>query len=213
MTKAELRSLVKNLLRKIDKTNKYHNNVVDHTISRVVTQVFNEVFVKNPADLNNYTVDVTLTISEYGTDTGRYYSDSIANYRYIPLPDKASGVRNIFIPPDLVSSYGDIKFYPMTRTEFDLMNHTGADTAIERGVASVRVGYVVHTDKIDFWGMPDALAAEEITAQVLQQFTVYADTDEVKLPYGMDEVVVRRSAEILSVIPPVDLKDNNKEAR
>lgn len=205
MTKEEIRSLVKNYLPKNDKTNKYHSNIIDATIERAFNQAFSDIFFKRPMELDNYTVELggdgtAITVTS-DTDTLVNYSDlSVA---YVPLPDKASGVRHVF-----TEETGGVGFYPMSETEFDLMS---------RGVLSAnvtnKIGYVVRPTRVEYYGMDATTKAAGVRMHVLQLFREYSDTDTVNMPFGRDIDLIKAVLELMGVVPPVDLKDDNAEVQ
>lgn len=205
MTKAEIRSLIRNYLAKIDKTNKYHPEVIDATIERAFSQAYSDIFFRKPMELDNYTVELggdgtTISVSQ-DTDTLVYYSD--LSVGYVPLPDKASGVRHVF-----TEETGGTGFYPMSGTEFDLMS---------RGVLSAnvsnKIGYVVRPTRVEYYGATAAVIAAGVRMHVLQLFREYSDTDTVNMPFSRDIDLVKAVLELLGVIPPVDLQDTNADRR
>ena len=205
MTKAEIRSLIKNYLPKHDKTNKYHSEVIDATIERAFNQAFSDIFFKRPMELDNYTVELggsgtAITVST-DANTAVEYSD--LTVAYVPLPDKASGVRHVY-----TEETGGTGFFPMSGTEFDLMG---------RGVLSAnvtnRIGYVVRPTRIEYYGMDATTKAAGVRVQVLQLFREYSDSDVVNMPFSRDVDLIQAVLTLLGVVPPVDLKDDNAEVK
>jgi hypothetical protein len=59
--------------------------------------------------------------------------------------------------------------------------------------------------------MNATVAAAGVRMDIIIPFTDLALTDEVKYPYGYDIEITKTVLEILGVIQPVDLKDNNSD--
>ena len=205
MTKEEIRSLVRNYLMKVDKTNKYHPEVIDATIERAFNQAFSDIFFKRPMSLDNYTVEYKgtgdgITISTDANTSIKYVTLPAT---YVPLPDKASGVRHVYsMTSD--STYSD--FYPMTETEYDLMSE-GVLSENVRG----KYGYVVRDTIIELYGIGATDTLAKVRIRLLQNFREYANTDVVNMPFSRDIDLIRAVLELLGVVPPVDLKDDNAE--
>ena len=210
MTKAEIRSLVKNYLPKNDKTNKYHPEVIDATIERAFNQAYNKIFLKSPTELDNYTVEYTNSGNgidmQDDANSGLIYATIPVGY--VPLPDKASGVRHVYSMTIAPSNSDYTDFIPMTRTEYDLMSE---------GVLSENVrnkyGYVVKQDRIEIYGKAVTDVLDDLRMDILQLFREYSDTDVVNIPFGSDIELIQAVLALLGVVPPVDLKDDNAEVK
>lgn len=208
MTKAELRSLVKNYLRKIDNTNKYHNNVIDHSIEHAINQVYNDLFKNNPGDLDDYTkaygaTGAVIAVAQ-DANTGVYYSTIPA--AYIPLRDKASGIRHIR-GGGLAST---LVFYPGSRKDMDLLTSTDTyDTLISN---QDYIMYIVKRVTVEYKGSATTcsiLQDQGVMMDILVPFTAFDDTDTVILPFGQDMKVQELAMVFLQQIQEPDLKDDN----
>lgn len=204
MIKRELTSLVKNVLPREDKTSKYHDNVVAAAIGVVYARMLNDIFYENPKELDNYTmtygVTSPLTVVEEAA-TGIYYTT--LPVAYIPFGDKASGVRRI----DAVIQAG-AKFYPMDARE--------ADLALNGSMfyqAANKVGYIVKRTRVEYFNMTTAIEASGVRMDIVPEFTAMDEDDVVKIPHGKETDLIAGVLEILGVIPPVDLRDNNADAK
>jgi len=197
MTKAEYRSLIKNLLAKIDKENKYHEMVIDHAVDHALAQIYWEVWKQNPPELDNYTkeygVSTAITVTQNATTT--IYESTIPEV-YIPMPDKASGIRHIF-----TLEQGGIVFVPMSQTEIDYVPNTLV------GELTDRIGYAVKNEKVEYWNMNAVVAAAGVRMEILIPFTAYEDDDVVKLPFGINEEILQLVLVYLKDLPEVDLND------
>lgn len=201
MTKSEIRSLVKNILGNVDKTNRYHPEVIDATIERAFNQAYSDIFMRNPQDLDNYTKSygadgTAIPVAEDGNtgiDTLTIPAD------YIPLPDKASGVRGVYT----ITTGGKL-FYPMTATEFDLITRNTHTSNV-----SAEIGYVVRGGKLEFWNMDATTLAAGVRMEILIPFRTYADTDDVLMPFSRDVDLMQAIFNILGIVPPTDLEDDN----
>lgn len=202
MTKAFIRSTIKNLLRKIDATNKYHDTLIDHVLEEVINSVYYEIHAQTPKALGQYTKRYAAQTITAGGTAGRYYHTLTATL--VPLPDKRGGVRSIVASADT-----DVYFVPVTDQELMLMEEGTIDEIVT--ASPIVVYYIVHPTLIEFKNMTSAIAEGTLTLDLLVAFTSLADTDQVPLPYGKNAEIVKMALEMLGVVPPVDLIDNNSD--
>lgn len=205
MTKAEIRSLIKNLLPKFSQGSEYHNEVIDRAIEKVINHLYYETFLKNPLALQRYT-------KRYGTTTtiavtldaiaGIYYSNYPTGVNPVPMPDRASGVRRI-----TQRAQGGIKFYPMDIREMELvMNGSYFDTITSK------IGYVITQDRIEYYGMTAPIAAIGVRMDILCPFSDYGDTEQVNIPEMPDsqgQIFTDMVLKVLGVIVPQETVDDN----
>lgn len=210
MKKAEIRSIIRNSLPKIDKTNRFHDLYLDACAEKAIASMYHDIFVMNPLGLQRYTKQYGYTtpiaISTQNS-TGRKYCTLPESI--IPLEDKASGVRRISTPIQ-----GQFMFFPMDLREMDLVaNGCYMDTV------NSKVGYAVTQTEIEFYNMPASIVTSGIRMDLLIPFSKYAEDDEVKIPEITDisgwgdkkasATFMDRVMMILGVVQPVDLKDDN----
>jgi len=203
MTKQELRSTIKNLLPKPDKANSYHDAVVDRAIERVLSQMITETFLKGgnlEPFMKRYGDAVALTVT-VDAITGINYTTLPA--AFIPLPDKASGVRRIY-----TVQMGGMTFYPMDSREADIL---GGNTYFS--TVSNKIGYVVFPTKVEYFGMTTAIRNAGIRMDICIPFSVYADTDTVNIPGNASAELIKGTLELLGIVQPEDLNDNNTNVR
>ena len=204
MTKAELRSRVKNALIRIDKTAKYHNNVVDRAIESVINQVYGDLFKNNPGDLDDYTI----TVGDGGTPIAvSQNANSLIYYSTLPnviapINDKASGVRHIYTVEE-----GETTFVPMSKREIDLAPNTYF------GTLSDKIGYAVRRDRVEYYGMTIAIATAGVRMDLLIPFTEFDEDDIIMLPFGQDAKIEELVLVFLRAIQDVDLADDNRDSK
>lgn len=204
MTKAEIISFVKNSLKKIDETMQYHPVVIEKAITMAFNNGFSDVFMVNPQELDEYTksygdtagTNITATLNSV---TGLY--ESTIPQVYVPIPDKASGVRHVF-----TLAYGTTKFYPMTKSELDMATSTLFG---ELKGSGYRIGYCVRGTKVEFYGMTSTIATAGVRMDLLIPFDKYSKTDEIKIPFSQDHKLIQAVIESLRAVPVPDLKDDN----
>ena len=117
MIKQEIRSLIRNSLPRVDKVGRWHDNVINAAIEKVIAQMYEDVWRLSPLNLQRY-------VKQYGyttpvavileADTNIYYSTLPESI--IPFQDKASGVRRIS-----TIAQGAFTFFPMDPREMDLV--------------------------------------------------------------------------------------------
>ena len=203
MTKATLRSLLKNTLAQVDKVAKYHDTYLDHVIETCLNSVYFQVHEQNPRALGQYTKRYATQAISSGGLARRYYHTLSASL--VPLPDKRGGVRSIVASADT-----DVYFVPVTDQELMLMDESQADNDLTTS-APIVVYYVVRPDVIEFKNMTSTIAAGTLTLDMVVAFTSLLDTDRVPLPYGKNIEIMKMALEMIGVIPPKDLLDNNAE--
>lgn len=202
MTKATLRSLLKNTLAQVDKVSKYHDTYLDHVIETCLNSVYYQVHEQNPKALGQYTKAYSASAALYEATTGRY---AIAiPVVLVPMPDKRGGVRAIRSTLGLATY-----FTPITHQELSLMEDSQADDLTVTAPAVVY--YTVFSGTINFKNMTAAIAAAPFFLDLLVAFTSLVDTDEVPLPYGKNTEIMKMALEMIGVVPPKDLLDNNAE--
>jgi len=214
MVKAEIRSLIKNLLPKHDKVGKYHSLILDAAIETVINELYHEVFADNPLTLQRFTKPYGYTVPlvvNYEASSGLYYTTLPANI--VVLPDKASGVRRVSSPLQ-----GGMSFFPMDAREHDLiLSGSYANTVTSK------VGYCVTPTRVEFYKANAATLTNGVRMDLIVPFSVYADTDQVVIPEIGDlsssnpykqknaQTLVQRVLAILGVIGSVDQLDNNSD--
>jgi hypothetical protein len=203
MTKQYIRSLLKGTLAQIDKTSRYHDTYLDHLIEQCVNSTYYQVYAQNPRALGQYTKRYRAATIAVG-DMGRYVYD--LTVKLVPLPDKRGGVRSIMNDTDT-----DIYYVPITDQEALLMTES---QAYGLTTSTPRVAYyVTHPTSVEIIGLTATELYYPHSFDLLVAFTSLADTDEVPLPLGKNVEVLKMALEILGIIPPKDLLDNNSDVK
>lgn len=205
MIKEEIRSVVRNLLPRIDKANRIHDRVIDAIVEGVISEMLWELYALDSLSLQRYTVTygrTTAVAVNYEAITQLYYSTLPA--KIVPFPDKASGCRRIH-----TVIQGGMRFFPMDFREMDLI----ISSSYYQDVMD-KILYAVNQDRIEYYGMNFAIATSGVRMDIIQPFSQYADTDTVLIPefrdgegLSFDDRVKRK----LATIPPVDLSEDTDE--
>jgi len=202
MIKSKFRATLKNTLSQIDKSGRWHDTYLDHILETCIDSLVYQAFAANPKALGQYTKRYTAQTIAAGGTASRYYHT--LTVKLVSLPDKRGGVRSIVASADT-----DVYFSPVTDQELMLMEEAQADALIV--TTPIVVYFSVKPDIIEFENMTSAIAAGTLTLDLLVAFTSLVDTDNVPLPYGKEADVLRMALEVLNVVPPKDLLDNNAE--
>ncbi len=205
MQKREILSLFKNLLPRYDKTARFHPAIVAAAVEKVLSEMYQEVWQRNPTDLLSFTkgygYSTTLPVV-YENSTGIYYTTlPIAP---IPIPDNASGVRRIN-----TKVRSGFSFFATNKAEVDNLESGSLANTV-----TVKTGYIVTPTRVEYYNISGTAINDGVRMDLLIKFSNYADTDEVMIPETVDaqgNTFIPRVLAILGVIPPVDLKDNNAE--
>jgi hypothetical protein len=199
MLKAELRSLIKNVVPKEDV---FHDRVIDAAIETVIKELYWELFAVDPLALQRYTVEYGITTPiaiTYNNTKALYYSN--LPVAIVALPDKASGVRRIS-----TKQHTGFTYFPIDKRELDLLNDSYS------GRTNYKVGYMVNQTSVEYYNMNAAIATLGVKMDILQPFSAYADTDTVLIPeirdrQGVD--IVERVLKILQTVQPFEQIDDN----
>lgn len=204
MTKANLRSLLKNTLAQISETGRYHDTYLDHILEACINSVYYQVYAQNPKALGQYTkryTALTLATGSFGR------TECVLTVTLVPLPDKRGGVRNIVCDADQ-----DVYFTPVTDQEFSLLWEAQGYALTK--TTPIVVYFTPRPTKIEFLGASTSTLFNSTYAMdLLVAFTSLLDTDEVPLPYGKNVEILKMALEIIGVVPPKDLLDNNSDIR
>jgi len=209
MIKEEIRSLIRGELPKLDKTNKFHARFIDAAIEKVLGEMYTDEFKKSPHALQRYTKGFGYTTAipiAYEASTGIYYVSYPTGISIVPFPDKASGVRRIS-----TMIQGGLTFFPMDAREVDLVRSGGNVSTV-----NTKIGYIVLPTRIEFYNMTTAVLNDGCRMDLIIPFSNYADTDVVLIPEEVDkggQTFTDRVLKILGVIQPIDLKDDNADAK
>lgn len=205
MQKQEIRSVVKNALKRYDKVATYHDKVLDNACEAVLNTMYNEVFRMSPHSLQRFTrgygYSTPLAVLSEAS-SGIYYTTLPQTIVY--FPDRASGVRRV-----ATATQTGAKFFPMDQREWDL-----ALTGLYVNVVKDKIGYIVTPTRIEYFGITGAVLSDGVRADLIIPFSKYADTDEVLYPEHTLEDgsgFIDRVVNKLRDKPPVDLLDNNSD--
>ena len=119
MTRAEIRSLIRNSLPKVDKNNRFHDLYIDGCAEKSLASLYHDIFLIKPLALANYTKGygyATPIAIQTENSTGIQYCTLPESI--IPFEDKFSGVRRISTP-----TQGPFMFFPMEVTEKEYICH------------------------------------------------------------------------------------------
>ncbi len=217
MTKAELRSLVKNAVGRMDKKTQYPLRLIEFAIEAALNQLYIDMFKTRSSDLDPFIVTVEAVVNPY---TGGYYTNKAVKatypisgtilgvsriYEVVPLPDKAGGCRAVREDAETPT----LEFYPMTRREAE---YYAATTLSNTETATNIVGYVTLKDKVDLYGNKAATSTlTKVELDIVPTFTTTPDTTHVTESYGQSINVLGYVLKYLGIVQPVDLKDDNSE--
>lgn len=202
MSRAEIISYVKNLLPKIDKTLKYHDNVVAMAIDLAMEQVFHDMYLEDPKHLDVYAKAYETNSATSDTLNG-VYKIPFANIGAYPIniPAKARGVIRVFNETNKTQ-----RFIPVSYAEYLQL------PATESGYLTSTVWYAVKRDAVVLHNLPTANISDTFTVFMIPKFYDMLPTDTFNFPYGQDQKVMEYVMQHLSYIRPKDLLTNNADA-
>lgn len=203
-----MRDAVKNALRKIDSTARYHDVVIDKAIEHSMNQFLYDIYRKDYRELDQYIreygSEVALEVQE-NVSTEYYYTDLPASY--VVFPDKQSGVRYV------VGHNADkTLLYPMSIQEMLMADRTYIGSSLaEDGDPFTRSFYAVKGSQVIYYNTNSDLRHDGVRIGIVIPFSEYADEDEVRMPFGQDDKTFVSVLQKMAQIPPVNLMDNNKD--
>ena len=207
MIKQEIRSLVRNSLPKLDKSNRWHDLYIGAAIEKALAQMYNDIWEINPLNLQRYTKQygytVPLTIEVEATTLIYYTSFPVS---VLPFQDSASGVRRISTPIQ-----GGLSFVPIDPRMHDLiLSGSYTDTVTSK------IGYIVTPTRVEYYNISADVITSGVRMDLIVPFSVYDEDDVVLIPeianVKSNETFVDRVMKILGVVRPVDTKDDNQDA-
>jgi len=208
--KAEYISYIKNLLPKVDQTVKYHDKVVSMAISTALEQVFNEVYMRETKNLDQYAIKYAISsnpTSLHPEETGwAYYEfDNVLHFNGvhpINLPNKGKGVLRI-----LAQDNTTVKFRPISHQEYQQMDMT------EMGYYSDVAWYLVESERILFYlGSLLTGNTNGLKVYMIPKFFSMAGTDNFNIPLGQGARLLELTLTALQVVPPKDLVADNTDS-
>jgi hypothetical protein len=208
MIKSEIRSLVRNTLPKVDKTNRFSDRYIDACCENVIAAMYHDIFTETPLSLLNYTKGFGYTTPiPVQTENATEIKYCTLPESIIPLERKGSGVIRISTPLQ-----GQFMFYPTDLREMDFL----ANGSFVNNVSS-KAGYAVNQTRVEFYNLPTSIIG--VRMDLLIPFSKYAEDDEVKIPeitmvigtsyQKKSETFIDRVMTYLGMASPVDLIDDN----
>lgn len=198
--------MVMSALQRNDKTQRYHPRVLEVTIENVLKEMYCDLYKANPRLLDNHTKTYGATTPvavSFEQSSGIYYSTLPAPV--VNIPSKASGVLHIY--PLLQT--GNV-FVPMDAREADILFGTDVATVTNK------IGYrTKQNNRVDYFNMNATIEAAGVRMDLLIPFSSYTDSEYVNIPELSEKEgsFMARVLTVLAGIPPVDLKDDNAEAK
>jgi hypothetical protein len=201
MIKSEIRSMVFNMLKKLDTKAQFHPRFLDSVCEKVISEMLWELYALDPHYLQRFTVTCISDVS-YEAAASLYYTT--LPVKIIPFPDKASGVRrvNTLAQPSM-------RFYPADYREMDALRSSSYFKEV-----TDKILYIVTQERVVYYGMTAAIAAEGVIMEVIQPFSQFADTATVYIPEFRDGEGMSfddRVKKKLMTMPPVDLSEDTDE--
>ena len=177
---------------------KVSDTMVAYYVGRVYNSILAEVLTKGFSNTDPYVKEYTgMAISQDGT-TNTYYSTLPEKIISIP---RRSGNGVVSIRGTQSES---IEFAPMTNNMFRIIDGLDVDEVDDV------IGYVYKNGKVEYKGMTTTVASGTVKMELIIPFESYDDTDEINIPTGMDEVLIRRAVDLIMGIPDADrINDNN----
>jgi len=209
MTKEEIVYTIKAMLHSVDKTSKYHPNLIAMRCNFVWAQILNDAFKKEPGTLDFFAKEYNGIAVSTDATTTKYYADLPAPIMVFQsnqrgLPSIKEGIRHIS-----TDTGDDLEFVPISETELRLSEGLEVDQ-VKSTVGTSTIYYIPRFDKVIFVkNMSSGQAAAGVTMRLVIPFNEYDDTDHLPIPSGMGETFINTVVQAMMGIPPVDLDNKN----
>lgn len=177
---------------------KVGDQMTAYYIGIVYKSMLSEVLARSFSNTDPYVKEYTgVSITQDGT-TNVYYST--LPEKIISIPRRAgNGVISI-----RGTQSESIEFAPMENKTFRIIDGLDVDEIDDV------IGYVYKTGKVEYKGMTSTVAAGTVKMELIVPFEAYDDDDEISIPTGMDEMLIRRVVDLMMNIPDADkINDNN----
>jgi len=197
MTRIELQTIIKNLLKPVDKTGQFHMENIRVICDMVYSQFMSRVNDDIIGDIDLYSKEYTSQTVTLDATKNLYYTTLPTPI--VPIPGISSGLRHINTNQGL-----DLDFVPTTELEMYYNDGSVVHTT------DTTIGYWLQGTKI--WydeSMTDAIATAGVRILLIPRFSGYATTDTVNIPGATDMEFIQQVLQIIAPSAPVDLKANN----
>lgn len=196
MRKQAIRELVRSRLLSVDKTAKYHDEVLDSWITMGFNQLLGQLFRKNLGNFDLYTKRFNGVPVLQDANTDIYYCDYPADI--CQTIDVAEGVRAINTPKGI-----GMEFAPMSGDSMGILPECDVNLVTDV------IGYRVFTDRVEFIWMPDDI--DTVRMELVVPFYEYEDDEDIKIPGGSDVQLLEIILQLINGTPPKDLKNDNSD--
>lgn len=205
MTKAEIVSLVKNTLKKVDETSSLREPFLIRHIGIVYEQMFNELYRQDRQGISKYTTLVEEVLST---------SDDLTEGRAIPtipitLPRESGGVFEFYLRKGSAAPvvYTKVTFVLTSFEGYRYASDSSFDTADMKGnrIAAIQGGTLYGNASVG----ADPGGTASLWYRMIPKFSELASTDEVMLPGGNSEMFVDRVLDTIIHVAPTDLINDN----
>ena len=196
MIKSAIRELVRSRLHAIDKTAKYHDEVLDAWITMGFNQLLGQLFRKNLGNFDLYTKRYNGVPVLEDANTGIFYCEYPATI--VQTIDVAEGVRRINTPRGR-----GIEFAPMSGDSMQVLPELDVNYVTDV------VGFRVFTDRVEFIWLPDDI--DTVRMELVVPYSEYDDLEDVKIPGGSDLQLLEIVLNLVLGTPPRDLKNDNSD--
>jgi hypothetical protein len=219
ITKIELIELIEHRLQGEARTKnlgKLHRKIIEYNIGRAYNESLRRMMANGYVDLGNFTKEYENVAVSYDTTTRKYYS--VLPEKIVAINKPASGIYDIFIQEGTgvndsfsVSSTDlftdNLQFVPMDNNRFRIMDGLDINTIDDV------IGYTYKNYNVYYNGSTTYLSQLSSNAGVRMllviPFEQYADTDDINIPFGDEEMLMERVVNFMIGTPDSDNVNNN----
>jgi|GEM_PF-5571529 len=179
---------------------KVGDQMTAYYIGRVYNSMLSEVLARSFSNTDPYVKEYTGIAITQDATTNVYYSTPTQSM--VNIPRRAgNGIISI-----RATQSESIEFAPMTNNMFRIIDGLDVDQIDDV------IGYVAkpQNGRIEYKGMTSTVASGTVKVEMIVPFEAYDDTDEISIPTGMDEILIRRAVDLIMTIPDADkINDGN----
>jgi len=199
MTRQEYIDYIRLSLAPIDKTGRYHAEMVrvacDIVYSTKMTMISDDLV----GDMDLFSKEFLAQDVTLDAGRGLYYADLPA--AIIPIPGVTSGIRSINTNQGM-----GLDFVPTTEREMYYIDGTVTQ------LVDTTIGYWLQGQKVWFdTSMTAAIASAGIRMILIPRFSEFDKDDVINIPGATDREFVAEVLQLIAPSAPVDLKANNAQ--
>lgn len=177
---------------------KFHPVVIEYNIGQVYNTLLVQVLQQGLSNIDPYTKEYKDVSISQDADTDMYYSTLPDQIVLIP---RRAGNGIVSIRP--MNNDGNVEYVPITDGTLRIIE------GLEVDLIDDVVGYSFTNGRIEYKGMTESIAADNVRIKLVIPFESYAETDYVQIPTGSNDTLISMVLNKMLGTPDSDNLNNN----